>query len=597
MLPGMITPALSRLMRTTLREVSPEGLALVASAYMVLFCNARFWTETFQAVRPDSPMELVFVCSLPLVLTALYFLLLLVALTLMSRRALKPLLIVLFLLNALALYFIDTYHVYIDHGMLRNALQTDWRESSELLSGRMFVYLLLFGILPAVALRLFRLRRDSLWRVLARRSLLLVAILAVVAGVTAGLSQQYVFFVREHRELRLLMIPVNYLVAAASFAGAGADHLTGPDIRQPIGTDAKLGYSWQAVGRSRPVLLVLVVGETARAAQFSLNGYPRTTNPLLAERQVFNFPDVHSCGTSTAVSLPCMFRPFGKDGPDADELRHYESLLDVVQRAGPEVLWLDNNSGCKGVCAGVESRPAGGQGDPTLCNADGCYDEVLVRELAGVLTGSPRSRLVVLHQNGSHGPAYYHRYPESFGRFSPDCRRDNLLGCSNAEIRNAYDNTILYTDYMLARLIDLLQDASAEYDTAMLYVSDHGESLGENGLYLHGLPHAIAPDTQTRVPMVFWMSDAFARRTRIDGACLAGATSAAYSHDNLFASVLGLLDVETSVYEPRKDIFGPCRRDAGVVTARLPPSGSDRHRPDAPGAPAGGASRAVFPVS
>lgn len=585
-----------RLMRTVFREVSPESLALVASAYMVLFCNARFWTETFQAVRPDTPMELAFVCSLPLVLTALYFLLLLVVLTLLSRRALKPLLIVLFLLNALALYFIDTYHVYIDHGMLRNVLQTDWRESAELLSGRMLVYLLLFGILPAVTLRLFRLRRDSLRRVLVRRSLLLVAILAVVAGVTAGLSQQYLFFVREHRELRLLMIPVNYLVAAASFAGSGADHLTGPETRLAIGTDAKPGSSWRA-GDSRPVLLVVVVGETARAEQFSLNGYSRVTNPLLAQQRIFNFSNVYSCGTSTAESLPCMFRPFGKDGPDADDLRRHESLLDVIQRAGLDVLWLDNNSGCKGVCAGVETRPVNAGGDGALCNSGGCYDEVLVRELAGVLTGSPRSRLVVLHQNGSHGPAYYRRYPESFGRFSPDCRRENLLGCSNAEIRNAYDNTILYTDHVLARLIDLLQAAAADYDTAMLYVSDHGESLGENGLYLHGLPYVIAPDTQTHVPMVFWMSDAFATRSHIDSSCLTRATFSVWSHDNLFASVLGLLDVETSVYEPRKDIFGSCRRGVGVVTAGLPASVPGRYRPDAPGTAAGGASRAVSPVS
>lgn len=586
-----------RLIRTAFRDITPEGLALLASVYMALICNSRFWTETWQAVRPHTPTELVFVFSLPLMLTALFFMLLLLALTLMPGRTLKPLLIGLFLLNAPVLYFIDTYHVYIDHSMLRNALQTDWRESAELLSGRMLLYLLLFGILPAASLRLFRLRRDAMRRVLVRRLALFAAAFMAVVGMVAGLSQQYLFFVREHRELRSLMVPVNYLVAAASLAGSGFEQQSGPEIRMPIGPDAKPGHSWQ-VGGSRPVLLVVVVGETARAGEFSLNGYSRVTNPLLAGQRIFNFSNVHSCGTSTAESLPCMFRPFGQDGPDADELRHYESLLDVIQRAGLDVLWLDNNSGCKGVCAGVESRPVNAEVDGTLCNSGGCYDEILVRELAGVLTGPRQSRLVVLHQNGSHGPAYYHRYPASFGRFSPDCRRDNLLGCSNAEIRNAYDNTILYTDYVLARLIDLLQAAAADYDTAMLYVSDHGESLGENGLYLHGLPYVIAPDAQTHVPMVFWMSDAFAARSHIDSACLTRATFSVWSHDNLFASVLGLLDVETSVYEPRKDIFGSCRRDAGVLTAGLPSSSAPgRHRPGFHHTPVRGASRASSPVS
>lgn len=575
------------------RDIAPEGMAFLAAAFMALGYNSRFWVEAWHAVSPRSPLEFAFMLSLPLTMTALYFLLLL---PMASRRTLRPLLIVLFFLNALAMYFIDTYHVYIDRGMLRNVLQTDWREATELPGVRMALYVLFFGGLPAAALWRWRPRNDSLRRVLVRRLALFAAAIAAVAGLVAGLSQQYLFFVREHRELRYLMVPVNYLAAAASLAGSSFERPTGAEMRIPIGADAKARHSWQAIGSRRPVLLVLVVGETARAAQFSLNGYPRTTNPLLAEREIFNFSNVHACGTSTAESLPCMFRPFGRGGPDADELRHHESLLDVVERAGSDVLWLDNNAGCKGVCAGVETRPVPARDDPALCGSAGCYDEVLVRELAQVLTGPRRSRLVVLHQNGSHGPAYYHRYPASFSRFSPDCRRENLLGCSKAEIRNAYDNTILYTDYMLSRLIDLLQAAAGDYDTAMLYVSDHGESLGENGLYLHGLPYAIAPDTQTRVPMVFWMSDAFATRSHIDSACLADTTAAAYSHDNLFASVLGLLDVETAVYEPRKDIFRSCRGDTAVVTAGLPPSGADGHRPEALGAPAGGVSRAASPA-
>ncbi len=576
----MITPAKRTVpgwVRTVpLWETTPESLAFLASAYMVVFCNSRFWAVTVHAVHPGPAIELAFFASLPLTLAALYFLLLL----LLPHRALKPSLVILFCINAVVLYFIDTYHIYIDRSMLRNALQTDWREARELFDDRMTVYVLLFAVLPSAALRLVRLRTGSMRQVLARKFVLLMTTSLVVAGVVTGLSHQYMFFAREHRDLQFLVVPANYLSAAVSLYRHAHHDPASPETRIPIGPDARPGPSWQ-IG-DKPLLLVLVIGETARAEAFSLNGYSRDTNPELSRYRIFNFPNVHSCATSTAESLPCMFRPFGRNGPDTDDLHRYESLLNVVERAGVGVLWLDNNSGCKGVCAGVEARSVTGTGDAALCDAGNCYDELLLRDLGQVLAGPRQTRVVVLHQQGSHGPAYFRRYPTAFQKFSPDCRNDTLLGCSNGEIRNAYDNTILYTDYVLARLIDKLQAVSNDYDTAMLYVSDHGESLGENGLYLHGLPYLIAPDTQTHVPMVFWMSDAYSVRSRLDGACLAHATFAAYSHDNLFASVLGLLDIETSAYERRQDVFAPCKRDPGVGTADMRPSAVHKDGTDTP---------------
>ncbi|MCC7257102.1 MAG: phosphoethanolamine--lipid A transferase [Gammaproteobacteria bacterium] len=545
-------------MRIPSRDITPESLAFLAAAYMVLFCNSRFWSETLHLIRPGTPEEVAFAASLPLLLTALYFL---VLLPVLSHRTLKPLLVTLFFANALALYFIDTYHAYIDRGMVRNVLQTDWRESTELLDVRMAAYLVLFGALPTLALRHFRLRTDAPRRVLARRLGLLTGTIAVMATVMATLSQQFMFFGREHRELQYLLVPANYITAGLTLLrGPG----TPAGARIPIGPDATPGASWQAT--DRPLLLILVVGETARAEAFSLNGYARDTNPELRRRQVINFPDVHSCGTSTAESLPCMFRPFGHDGPDTEDLKQYESLLDVVERAGVDVLWLDNNAGCKGVCAGVEARSLAGSHDAGLCSADGCHDEILLRHLRQVLSGPAKSRVVVLHQQGSHGPAYFRRYPAAFRRFRPDCNHETLLGCTSQEIRNAYDNTILYTDHVLGQLIDLLHSTSDVYDTAMLYVSDHGESLGENGVYLHGLPYFIAPETQTRVPMIFWMSDEFAARSGIGRSCLKHAATAAYSHDNLFASTLGLLDIETTSHDPRRDIFAACRQAGHPVT-------------------------------
>src|SRR5258706_4905566 len=114
---------------------------------------------------------------------------------------------------------------------------------------------------------------------------------------------------------------------------------------------------------------------------------------------------------------------------------------------------------------------------------------------------------------------------------------------------------------MLSKTIDLLKKNAAGFDTALLYASDHGESLGEDGgLYLHGLPWSIAPAEQKRVPMLLWLSEGFRARFRIDRACLQGRARDAWSHDNLFHSVLGLLDIRTTAYRPDLDLFRGCRR-------------------------------------
>ncbi|WP_415246253.1 phosphoethanolamine transferase [Thauera sp.] len=167
--------------------------------------------------------------------------------------------------------------------------------------------------------------------------------------------------------------------------------------------------------------------------------------------------------------------------------------------------------------------------------------------------------MLVLHQLGNHGPAYFRRHPESFRRFTPSCDQDELSKCSREQILNSYDNALLYTDHVLARTIDLLEELDKQYDTAMIYVSDHGESLGENGLYLHGLPYSIAPDEQIKVPMVMWFSSGFAARNRLDQECLRAQTAQAASHDNLFHTVLGLLDVDTSVRDGALDLAAACR--------------------------------------
>jgi lipid A ethanolaminephosphotransferase len=252
-----------------------------------------------------------------------------------------------------------------------------------------------------------------------------------------------------------------------------------------------------------------------------------------------------------------MFSPWGRAHYDKDRIEHSQSLLHVLEHAGIGTTWRDNQTGCKGVCEGLSFESFEHATVPGACTKDGCLDEAMLQGLAERIAARPGDQVVVLHQLGNHGPAYYARYPSRLRHFVPACETSDLDRCTRAGIVNAYDNAVLYTDDFVARTIRLLA-AQADRDTALVYVSDHGESLGENGLYLHGVPYAIAPETQTRVPMLMWLSPGFAGSRGIDLACLRAHGDDEVSQDYLFHSVLGLMQVRTPEYDPALDLFARC---------------------------------------
>lgn len=377
--------------------------------------------------------------------------------------------------------------------------------------------------------------------------------LALAGGIAANL-QDLAPLMRNNKELRYLATPGNYLYSLARATTTSAHASLGP--RTPIGTDVVRGAGW--AGRQKPVVMVMVLGETARAANWGLSGYTRQTTPELAAEGVINFASVTSCGTNTETSVPCIFSPWGRRQYDEARIRGSESLLDIVARAGFRVVWIDNQSGCKGVCAGVESlRP-----DPAVsaahCRDGECQDGALVDTMEKVIAETPGNLLIVLHQMGNHGPAYFKRYPSATKHYEPACEDSDLAHCTREAIVNAYDNALRYTDQVLARTVRFLRQHDA-HDVAMLYVSDHGESLGENGLFLHGIPYAIAPDVQTRVPMVMWLSPGFRRDFAVNPSCIAARSQQPASHDNLFHSLLGILDLKTDAYVAQMDLSAPCR--------------------------------------
>jgi lipid A ethanolaminephosphotransferase len=427
--------------------------------------------------------------------------------------------------------------------------------------------MLLYAVIPSVLIVWVRLRHSSFVRQFARNALAGTA-WALVCGIAMMVSFEGIAStLREHGEMMETSTPGAPLVAAIKYAKT---QMRDRDVvLQPLGTDAVQGPLAQAV--EKPVVTVLVVGETARADHFSLNGYPRDTAPELSAADVINYPNATSCGTFTAVSVPCMFSVYGKAGFSERKARSTENLLDVLRHAGIEVNWLDNNTGSKGVADRVSYYHTSPAETPTLCQEKECFDQTLVDKLGPLLDGVKKDTAIVLHMLGSHGPSYFLRYPKEFAHFKPDCHSPHLTECSEDELINAFDDTIFYTDHFLGQVIGLLKQRQGRLSTSMIYLSDHGESLGENGLYLHGAPYFFAPEGQKHIPFLTWLSDDFASAMTIDTGCLRANSREPVSQDNLFHSVLGLMDVRTGIHEPSLDIFEGCKAHnvaTGTGTAR-----------------------------
>jgi len=542
-----------------------ETIVLLVTAWMVATMNGPWWAAAAEGRVWSEPATWMFILGSFIALVALHFVLLA---PLTNRWTLRPLLSLIVLASAAAAYYMHNYAVVLDPTMIQNILKTDTREAGELISWSFAGSVLLWSALPIAFIWWVRFERHpwlgaTLRRVAAVAGAFVVALLAILP-----VNRDLTSLMRNHRELRYLITPGNFIYGLAAHSARGARDAGAP--REPVGTDARLIRV--ALADPKPRVFLLVVGETARAANFSLLGYPRLTTPELAKLDVTAFGDVHSCGTSTEVSVPCMFSPYGRADYDERKIRHSEGLLNVLARAGYAVKWIDNQSGCKGVCegTGIEYRKIDPKSGSDLCDGDECFDGILARELEAELGKVQRDTVIVMHMMGNHGPAYFRRYPQEFRRFTPDCATAELRKCTREQVVNAYDNAILYTDHVLASLVKALEKRARTLDGAMLYLSDHGESLGETGLYLHGLPYAIAPDTQKHVPMIAWLSPQFAASNAVDRDCVQGKAGEPLSHDNLFHSVLGVLDVQTSVYRPERDLFEDCRRPRGAAFAHNP---------------------------
>ncbi|MFS2094719.1 phosphoethanolamine transferase [Pseudomonas sp. Pseusp11] len=538
------------------KAVRPEWVTLVSSAFLLAGFNLVLWQHLFDITAADGQGIVMRVAFGLMILAAFNIVLTLLA----FRPVMKPVLTLIFLISAGVAYFMSQYGVLIDAGMLRNFAETNATEVRDLLSLKLLVYILLLGVLPSWLLWKIPVNYRRWHRELLSKVLVSVASVAVIGGVALVNYQGLSSLFRNHHELRLMVVPSNYI--GASFGYLREQVVSARQPFAKLGEDAQKKPAWQT--HDRKSLTVLVVGESARAENFGILGYDRDTTPKLSkESGLIAFTDVHSCGTETAVSVPCMFSNMGRKDYDASKAKNQEGLLDVLKRAGLEVIWRDNQSGCKGTCDRVTVDDVSDLKDPVLCANSECRDEILLQGMQHFIDTLNKDTVLVLHQMGSHGPEYFKRYPKEYEHFTPVCESNALNNCSRESIVNGYDNTLVYTDHVLSTLIDLLRSNQGKVDTAMLYLSDHGESLGEYNLFLHGTPYMLAPEQQKHVAMMAWFSDSYQKSFSVDTHCLQQNREKPLSQDNLFHSMLGLLEVNSTVYNPGLDMFAECRGAMG----------------------------------
>ena len=539
--------------------IRPVHYLLVVALITLFFTaisNMALWRHIFHIIDTGSDSHenmsiyiRIFSWSIPV---AIYFLMYAIFLILFSwRYVLKPVFVVLLLTCATATYAAWHYGIIFDSTMITNIVETNPAEATSYLSLSSILTFVVLGVLPSLLLLKIRIYYPRPVRSLLERLTAIAITLILALILIIPFYQQYVFLGRNNTTLQKEILPITYIFY--TYRHVKDKYFTTPQPYVAMGNDATKQST-----TDKPKLMFLVLGETARAQNFSANDYHRPTNQYTDQKHTIFF-DISSCGTYTAHSVPCMFSNLPREEYTEKRAENREGVLDVLRKAGVEITWLENNGGCKGVCDRVKNITIDPNSNKQFCNGDTCFDEIFLSYAAELSKNVTTDTLIAFHLIGSHGPRYYERYPEKFRIYTPDCNRPDVENCNTEELINAYDNTITYTDYVLSKLIEILEEHMDTNDTMLLYVSDHGESLGENNVYLHAAPYAFAPKEQTRVPMQLWMPSGTAKDLKVDVQCLRNISAKSdFSHDNFFHSLLGMMQVHSSEYRPKLDIFTHC---------------------------------------
>ncbi|WP_261823844.1 phosphoethanolamine transferase [Vibrio neonatus] len=534
-------------------KVSINQLPFILAVYYTVIINLPIAREIIHIIDGLESVKIGFIITIPFFfLAAFNFIFELFSWPKMA----KPFFVFLLLTSSLVSYGMFNYGIYVDYGMIENLFETNTSEASSYLSLYSVLWVVFMGGLPAILLSLTKLEKISWKRFLARKTVSITCSLLVVTVIAALYYKDYASIGRNNKHLQKMIIPTEYARATVKYINN--TYFKKPMVYRELGLDAKLSKGDSST--TKPTLLVFVLGETARVQNYQYYGYERETNAYTKPFDPVFFSHVESCGTATAVSVPCMFSNMNRGNYDKERAYHQDNAIDIMKRAGIHSVWIEHDGGDKGVAHQIKKKTIAPDDEDHHCSNNNCYDTDLLDSFEDDTKGLQQDSILFYHISGSHGPTYYKRYPSSHRRFAPDCPRSDIENCTNEEVVNSYDNTILYTDFFIAQTIEKLQKLEDEYNVALIYISDHGESLGENGIYLHGMPYSLAPPEQTHVPMMFWASDALLKNKHLDTECLRKiGKEQSFSHDNLFDSLLGFMDVATSEYRKKQDIFALCR--------------------------------------
>ncbi len=518
--------------------------------------NQQLLTHFYKILENSSNVDFVFALTPPIVL---FFALSIVFLFFSGKYVFKIAFTFFILTGSIVNYFAYKYGIIFDYDMMVNIFSTNTQEAWSYLNTESILNFVFLGIVPVALLwKIKIIWPASFIRAVLERFCILAVAFIVLGLISFFYYQNYASIGRNNSILRKEISPYNYV-------WYGYKALKQIYFPQKIKFDQFGENSFIDNPLERPELVVVLVGETARAQNFKHNGYGRNTTPYTDKfTNLIKFAPVKTCGTATAVSVPCMFSNQTRVDYDEEKAKNSSNLTDLLRFSGYKVLWFDNDGGCKGVCNRVSTKliDANDPQNKKYCKDGSCYDEVLLPYLERSLkesSASVQNTVVFLHIIGSHGPTYFARVPEDKKVFLPTCNRGDIENCTQEEIINAYDNTLVYTDFVVSKSIELLKQYEDKFGTALIYISDHGESLGEMGLYLHGTPYSLAPDEQKEVPFMTWFSDSFIVDHRLNLDCLDKVSKERFSHDNFYHSLIGILDVNTSFYNRDDDIFQKCR--------------------------------------
>lgn len=537
-------------------KLTTNQLVVYTCLYITFILNTPFLTKTVSVITALAQYNVLFLISVPFFLLSLSII---VQSFFAFRWITKPLLILIVLLSSILFYATLNYGIIFDYGMIQNTLETDTAEAFSYFNLSAIFFFLFFGVIPSVFIAKVQLTYHSFFEELFARLKLISGSIGVLLLIAILFYSSYASVGRNNRDLVGYLTPYALIDSTAKYIRK--NYLYPPLKFNVLDTKPEILKS-----ASNQHVTVMVLGETARAQNFSLNGYDKPTNQYTEKLDVVSFENVSSCGTATAVSVPCMFSRLNKENYDKRIAIAQQNAIDIIHLAGADVLWVSNNNGsCKGVCNRVKTLKIATKKNNPLCDGEYCFDETLLiplKQKLGSLTHE--NTLIILHMIGSHGPTYYKRYPDKNRIFTPDCQRSDIQNCTQEELVNTYDNTIAYTDYVLSKVIDELSSLSKlkDVETSMIYISDHGESLGESGVYLHGLPYAFAPIEQTHVPLVYW-ADTLHQNGRAD--CVKEVSNINISHDNIFDILLSEMSVKSTTYNEQSNPLNRCKASGTIA--------------------------------